>query len=139
MFASMLLIACPQFVLYDMRAAIATGTTSAVCFATMRLLFATAVVFMLWFRDRTVVATPSGLELGLGNKRRVVPWEQVFDIREMPWIRGRWPWDPRMFQIDLSNGEAFDFVGVPKAREIVIEFVKQSEAKSAETPKAARH
>jgi hypothetical protein len=89
---------------------------------------------MLWFRAKRVIATDRGLELGSGKRLRVIPWHRVLDVRELPWIRGSSLLSPRMFQVDLTGGEAFDFAGVRNSRAIVIDFVKRSDA--AETPRS---
>jgi len=85
-----------------------------------------ALASLLWFRNPTVVATRSGLALGSGRRTRLIPWARVHDVRELPWIRVSPPWYPKMWQVDLSDGERFDFCGVRDARQIVIEFVKRN-------------
>jgi len=85
------------------------------------------VAYLLWSRAKTVVATRAGLELRVGDRLRLIPWRQVFDLREMPRMTLQPPWLPRLYQLDLTSGEALDFVGVRRAREIVIEFAARSE------------
>jgi hypothetical protein len=87
-----------------------------------------ALAWLLWFRSKTVVATKDGLVVRSGRHSRSIPWSRVLDIRELPWIRVSPPWYPKMWQVDLVDDERFDFCGVRRAREIVIEFVKRSEA-----------
>lgn len=87
-----------------------------------------AIACWLWCRPKPIVATGAGLEVG-SSKPRLIPWSRVLDVREIPWIRFRAPWYPKMWQVELSGGEAFDFCGTRTAREVVIEFVKRSEAR----------
>jgi len=87
-----------------------------------------ALAWLLWFRPKAVVATRAGLAVGSGERARLIPWSPVLDVREVPWIRVSPPWYPKMWQVDLDGDEHFDFCGVRKSREIVIEFVKRSEA-----------
>ena len=81
------------------------------------------LVWLLWFR-RQVIATRAGLEVAKGKQRRLIPWSQVVDIRELPWLRQNPPWQPRMWQVDLLGGESVDFIGVRNAREIVASFIQ---------------
>jgi hypothetical protein len=89
---------------------------------------ALALAWLLCFRSKSVVATNEGLAVGSGKRLQLIPWSHVLDIRELPWIRFNPPWYPKMWQIDLDDDRHFDFCGVRKAREIVVEFVKRSEA-----------
>ena len=98
------------------------GVPRAVGEGVLHVLMLAFIVWLLWFR-RTVVATRAGLEVTRGKKRRVIPWSEVIDIRELPWMRQNPPWNPRMWQVDLRGGEAFDFIGVRNARQIVASFV----------------
>src|SRR6187549_334080 len=95
--------------------------------ASIHVTLALALAWLLWFRSKTVVATKDGLALGSGKRLRLIPWSRVLDVRELPWIRVSPPWYPKMWQVDLDHDERFDFCGVRKAREIVIEFVRRSE------------
>jgi hypothetical protein len=79
-----------------------------------------ALSYWLWFRARTVFATKPGLELRLGVTVRKIAWQDVADVREMPWMTLHPPWYPKLYQVDLVGGEAFDFVGRRDARAIVI-------------------
>ena len=90
-----------------------------------------ALVWLLWSRSKTVIATKDGLAVGSGKRLRLIPWSRVLDVRELPWIRFSPPWYPKMWQVDLDNDERFDFCGVRRAREIVIEFVKRSETRQS--------
>jgi hypothetical protein len=80
-----------------------------------------AIICLLWSRPR-VVATSAGLQITRGRKRRIVPWDQVFDIRELPWIRVNPPWYPKMWQVDFVKGRSLDFIGVRQAPAIVRAF-----------------
>ncbi len=93
-----------------------------------------AFAWFLWFRPKPVVATPRGLAVGAGKRQRLIPWSRVLDVRELPWIRFSPPWYGKMWQVDLSDDERFDFCGVRNAREIVIEFVRRSEARREQHP-----
>ncbi|HET7539000.1 MAG TPA: hypothetical protein VFK05_03985 [Polyangiaceae bacterium] len=44
-------------------------------------------------------------------------------MREQPWILRNPPWNAKMWQVDLRDGQSFDFIGVRNAREIIAEFV----------------
>jgi hypothetical protein len=90
------------------------------------VLVTVALAGWLWFRSKPVVATSAGLVLGSG-KPRLIPWSRVLDVREVPWTPFSQPWYPKMWQVDLSGGESFDFCGIRTAREVVIDFVKRSE------------
>ena len=83
-----------------------------------------AFMYMMWFR-RKVVATAAGLEVGSGKRRRIIPWPEVVDVREQPWIRFSQPWSPKMWQVDLLRGKAFDFVGVQSSQKIVAAFIQR--------------
>ena len=87
-----------------------------------------ALVWLLWSRPKSVFATNDGLAIGSGKSLRLIPWSRVLDVRELPWIRLSPPWYPKMWQVDLDDDQRFDFCGVRKTREIVIEFVKRREA-----------
>src|SRR6187431_171584 len=97
--------------------------------ASIHVTLALALAWLLWFRSTRVYATTNGLAVGAGRSLRVIPWPRVLDIRELPWIRVSPPWYPKMWQVDLDGEQRFDFCGVRDAREIVIEFVKRSEAR----------
>ncbi len=125
--AVMLGIGMSRVFISDVGAAAQRGLFRAALEASIHILLLSALVLLLWFRSKPVIATPNGLELGSGPARRFIPWAQVVDVRELPWIRFSPSWYPRMFQVDLASGEIFDFVGVRKARQVVIDFVKQSE------------
>jgi len=88
-----------------------------------------ALAWLLWFRSKSVIASNAGLVVGTGKRQRLIPWSRVLDVRELPWIRVSPPWYPKLWQVDLDHGERFDFCGVRKTREIVIDFVKRSEAR----------
>ena len=96
-----------------------------------------ALAWLLWFRSKPVFATRCGLAVGSGKRRQLIPWSRVLDVRELPWIRVSPPWYPRMWQVDLHGDQRFDFCGVRKAREIVIEFVRRSQAAGADTSENA--
>ena len=96
--------------------------------ARIHALLALAVAWLLWSRRKVVIATPLGLAMGSGKRIRVIPWALRRDIRELPWIRVSPPWYPKVWQVDLDDDERFDFCGVRKARDVVIEFVKRAEA-----------
>jgi hypothetical protein len=97
--------------------------------ASIHVALVLALAWLLCFRSKSVVATKEGLAVGSGKRIRLIPWSRVLDVRELPWIRVSPPWYPKMWQVDLDGDERFDFCGVRKAREIVIEFVKRSEAR----------
>jgi hypothetical protein len=103
----------------ELESALTTTLSSA-----LLVLVTVALACWLWFRSKPVVATHAGLEVGSG-KPRLIPWSRVLDIREIPWIRFSPPWYPKMWQVDLSGGESFDFCGIRTAREVVIEFVSR--------------
>jgi hypothetical protein len=90
-----------------------------------------AVSRYLWIRPRPIFATKSGLLVGAGKKRRLIPWARVLDVREMPSVRMHPFSNPRMWQVDLDHDQRFDFCGVREAREIVIEYVKRAETRAA--------
>ncbi len=76
---------------------------------------------------RVVIATPAGLELRdrvLLNlpTQRLVPWNQVWNIREVRWQIFRPPRYPKAWRVELTSGESFVFVGVYEARAIVQAF-----------------
>jgi len=93
-----------------------------------------ALVWLLWTRPKSVVATAEGLVVRSGRRQRFIPWARVLDIRELPWIRFNPPWYPKMWQVDLDDDEHFDFCGVRRAREIVAQFVERSEARPPAAP-----
>ncbi|MET0793768.1 MAG: hypothetical protein ABW061_19775, partial [Polyangiaceae bacterium] len=70
----------------------------------------------------SVIATRVGLEIVAGKQRRLVPWQRVWNIRELPWTRCNPAWYPKIWQLDLAGGESFGFVGVRRSREIVRAF-----------------
>lgn len=74
---------------------------------------------VLWHRARRVFAVPEGVELITGRKRRVIPWAEVGEIRELPLMWLHPPWYPRHFQLDLTRGESLEFFGRRKAHEIL--------------------
>jgi hypothetical protein len=90
-----------------------------------------AVSRYIWRRPQPVFATKTGLEVGAGKRRRLIPWARVLDVREMPSVRMQTFLNPRMWQVDLDRNERFDFCGVRDAREIVSEYVKQAERDDA--------
>lgn len=77
------------------------------------------LAYHLWFGGRVVFAAERGLELVSGGTIRVIPWQCVSDLREMPWMTLHPPWYPKLYQLDLSDGEAIAFVGRRDARAIV--------------------
>jgi hypothetical protein len=77
------------------------------------------LALILWFRGRTVFATDDGLELVSGGVVRVVPWLSLVDLREMPWMTLHPPWYPKLYQLDLLDGESLDFIGRRNAVAIV--------------------
>jgi hypothetical protein len=81
----------------------------------------------LWRRPKQVFASESGLEFGDGNKRRLIPWSRVLDIREVPSVRVHPFRHPRLWQVDLDHEQSFDFCGTPHAREIVADFIERAE------------
>lgn len=97
--------------------------------ASIHITLVLALAWLLWFRSKSVVASNDGLILVSGKHERLIPWSRVLDVHELPWIRVSPPWYPKMWQVDLDHGERFDFCGVRQAREIVIDFVKRSEAR----------
>jgi len=103
--------------------------TESITAASVHVTLAIALAWLLCFRSKTVVASDDGLLLGSGKRVRLIPWSRVIDIRELPWIRFNPPWYPKMWQVDLDHDQRFDFCGVRKAREIVIEFIERSEAR----------
>ena len=108
---------------------LAFARTESIAEASLHVTLVVALSWLLWGRSKSVVATEQGLAVGSGRRMRLIPWSRVQDIRELPWIRVSPPWYPKMWQVDLDEGERFDFCGVRKAREIVIDFVKRSEAR----------
>lgn len=77
------------------------------------------IAHYLWFRGRAVFATDRGLELVSGSVVRLVPWLSLIDVREMPWMTLHPPWYPKLYQLDLPDGESLDFVGRRSAIPIV--------------------
>ncbi|MET0793616.1 MAG: hypothetical protein ABW061_19000 [Polyangiaceae bacterium] len=65
--------------------------------------------------------SPAGPEIARGRKRRIVPGDQVHDVRELPWIRCNPPWYPKMWQVDFVSG-SLDFIGARQTRAIVRAF-----------------
>jgi hypothetical protein len=78
------------------------------------------LAYFLWFRARALFVTALGLEIRLGSSVRIIPWDDVIDLREVRWMTLQPRWHPRWFQIDLAGGEALEFVGRRDARQIVI-------------------
>jgi len=99
--------------------------------AAIHVSLALALAWLLWFRSKRVYATSDGLSVGSGKSMQLIPWSRVLDVRELPWIRVSPPWYPKMWQVDLDGDQRFDFCGVRKTREIVIEFVKRNQARQA--------
>jgi hypothetical protein len=97
--------------------------------ATIHVALVLVLAWLLWSRPKRVFATTSGLIVGAGKSFRHIPWSRVLDVRELPWLRFSPPWYPKLWQVDLEPDECFDFCGVRNAREIVVEFVKRSEAR----------
>jgi hypothetical protein len=128
LFAVMLATNIYRVVESEVAARAQRGVAAALLEATLHIVLLVLLVVMLWFRPKTVIATSHGLELGSAKKLRLIPWQQVVDVREMPWIRFSPPWYPKLFQVDLADGEAFDFVGVRNSRQIVITFLKRQES-----------
>jgi hypothetical protein len=81
----------------------------------------------LWRRPKPVFATKSGLEVGAGKQRRLIPWSRVLDVREMPAVRLSSFANPSLWQVDLDRDERFDFCGTREAREIVKEYIARAE------------
>jgi len=96
--------------------------------ASVHVLLVLALAGLLWVRPKSVFATDEGLLVRSGKRQRLIPWSCVRDVRELPWLRVSPPWYPKMWQVDLDDAR-FDFCGVRRAREIVIEFVRRSEAR----------
>ena len=111
-----------QVIIAQAEAMVQVGVARAIGEGALHVVLLALIVPLLWFR-RKVYATSAGLEIATFKKRRVIPWAQVIDIRELPWIRQSPPWYPKMWQVDLTDGEAFDFAGVRQAREIVASFI----------------
>jgi hypothetical protein len=103
--------------------------SEAILEASIHIALALALAWLLWSRPKMVVATNDGLSVGSGKRVQLIPWSRVHDVHELPWIRVSPPWYPKMWQFDLEGDERFDFCGVRKTREIVIDFVKRSEAR----------
>ena len=95
--------------------------------ASIHVALVLALAWLLWCRPKRVFATTSGLTVGAGKSFRHIPWSRVLDVRELPWLRVSPPWYPKLWQVDLEQGERFDFCGVRNAREVVVEFMKRSE------------
>jgi len=77
------------------------------------------LAYYLWFRARLVFATARGIELVSGGTLRVVSWDNVIDLREMPWMTIHPPWYPKLYQLELRDGESLDFIGRRDARAVV--------------------
>ena len=69
-----------------------------------------------------VRATRAGLEIAQGNQWRIVPWDEIFDIRERPWLFLASPSDLKLWRVDFMRGKSFTFIGVRQARTIVQAF-----------------
>lgn len=120
-FAGLLVFGFYQYVLSAWEAVPRVGPIRVVVESAAVVSLFVVIIFLLWSRPR-VVATRAGLEVSQGRKRRLVRWDQVFDIREVPWIRVNPPWYPKMWQIDFVKGKSLDFIGVRQARAIVFAF-----------------
>jgi len=80
-----------------------------------------SIIGILRWRPQ-VRATRAGLEISRGNQRRIVPWDQIFDIRERPWLFLASPSYLKLWRVDFMKGKSFTFVGVRQARAIVQAF-----------------
>ena len=125
-FAVLLVGMLPQLAHRQTLVAAERGVARAIIEGALLLALLVSAIFVVWSACPAVIATRAGLEVGRGQKLRIVPWDSVHDVREMPWIRMSPPWYPKRFQVDLVGGKAFEFVGVPNAREIVLEFWRRS-------------
>ncbi len=86
------------------------------------LLHATAFVLMAYllaFRTRTVLVAERGIIFRSGRSVRLIPWNDVVELREVSWMMLHPPWYPKAYELQLRNGEAIDFIGRRNAREIV--------------------
>ena len=119
-----LLLCANSFRLYhrEVQVAAERGLTHALIEGLLLALLLGLATLAAWTACPPVVATRAGLEVGNGKALRLIPWDRVHDVREMPWIRRSPPWYPKRFQVDLEGGEAFEFVGDRRSREIVLEF-----------------
>ena len=70
-----------------------------------------------------VYASRGGLEIRHGFfKRRLVPWQRVRAVSELPWIRSSPPWQPKMWQVDFDHAPTISFIGKRKMPQIVAKF-----------------
>jgi hypothetical protein len=83
------------------------------------------VACFVWFRSKKVFATDIGLELSSGRSVRLIPWERVIDLREMPWMTLHPPWYPKLYQLDLADGRSLDFIGRRDACTIVADLASR--------------
>ena len=80
-----------------------------------------------------VYATNAGMEVRHGFfKCRLIPWQRVGAVNELPWIRQSTPWQPKMWQIDFDRAPTISFIGKRKVPKIVATF--QSEARALHPP-----
>lgn len=79
-------------------------------------------LFFVFWTWPHVLASSAGLEISRGKSRRIVPWDQVSDLRAKPWFPARLWWYPKKWQVDFVTGESFSFVGVRQAQVIVQAF-----------------
>ena len=124
-FAILLGIGIYQVVATAIEAAPELGLVRVIGEGTLYVAILLGLVYILWFRKK-VVATRAGLEVGRGKRRCVIPWPQVLEVRELPWIRFNPPWYPKMWQVDLLRGKSFDFIGVRDCQEIVAAFIERA-------------
>jgi len=85
-----------------------------------------------------VYATNAGMEVRHGFfKCRLIPWNRVGAVNELPWIRTSTPWQPKMWQIDFEHAPTVSFIGKRKVPKIVATF--QDEARAAHPSSARAH
>jgi hypothetical protein len=77
------------------------------------------VAYLLWFRTRTVLVAERGIVFRSGGSVRLIPWNDVVELREVSWMMVHPPWYPKAYELRLRSGEAIDFIGRRDAREIV--------------------
>ena len=119
-----------QAVSYAVAPAAQSGDWPAVAKWLLVVLATVMVARYLWRRPKPIFATDAGLEVGSGERRRLIPWSRVLDVREMPSVRMQTFSRPRMWQVDLDRDERFDFCGTPDARTIVAEYIGRAERRA---------
>ena len=95
-----------------------------------------AVAWFVWLRPTRVFATAFGLEVIRGKRLKLIPWQRVVDVCELPWPRTRRVYYAHNWRVRLDDDECFDFYGTLDAREVVSDYIERAERELARAQSA---